>query len=715
MLPHPPYDFKELAGNPCTFIDTTGWLNNLTHLGNVFYGEKGCGKSTILSMLQYYFDEKLHSKELFEPLSCEKSKSFYSRMNQYPVITISFTDFNAPDYKSALLQFERVMAEAYLPHTDELLNKSYNMEGTLHILEGTSTEKDLSGSLDIILYALQRYENGTKIKPVVLIDDYTNLLIVSRKNGYKDGMLSFCKKWLPHQLNYHTEYFAITGEIDLEKSTVNRWTDKEFYNCQEDVFAGSAFDHSNKRYMMLTLSQIQTYCSNHGLHGFETYLDSPENRWKIAEEYHYVLGKPTPWNISDKPNVLDVLYPIGTIQKLRTAITDTVPTTEKQGTNSRPKGDETSAYFADRCINAAYNINKWVPSKALTSKIEEKKEWLLRKKQQEKVIREKAIHQHIEDYAAPLPPDITFPTPFAGIRILPRLPHNAQYDYLTKVIKDLYDIYTQDPKQKLYKIMQAVNEDHEILLNSQEHSEWNALKESAKDRWKSVDIESYTDSYWYYVKAMKDTWRYDIGPMYIKVTISVKGCRPAAIFISAVHELLENAEHEFQAKLTKYERRESMVFWLTRGDFFLLEMYMKHYEDYLIQALPFIAYRGKLGISRDLYGVGSHHSVQSELLQNYFDRTKKKDIRIEAIYQYLLDSWNDVLPGTDGCDPFQRSPYVTWDAQMLVILLESLFVILGIHEISDEHIFLNNDRQLWHALGNGHCWKMVGNIWKNYV
>lgn len=51
MLPHPPYDFKELAGNPCTFIDTTGWLNNLTHLGNVFYGEKGCGKSTILSML----------------------------------------------------------------------------------------------------------------------------------------------------------------------------------------------------------------------------------------------------------------------------------------------------------------------------------------------------------------------------------------------------------------------------------------------------------------------------------------------------------------------------------------------------------------------------------------------------------------------------------------------------------------------------------------
>lgn len=103
-----------------------------------------------------------------------------------------------------------------------------------------------------MLYALQRYENGTKIKPVVLIDDYTNLLTVFRRNRYADDMLSFCKEWMPHQLNYYTEYFAITGEIDLENSAADRWADREFYNCQEDVFAESAFDHFNRRYMMLT-------------------------------------------------------------------------------------------------------------------------------------------------------------------------------------------------------------------------------------------------------------------------------------------------------------------------------------------------------------------------------------------------------------------------------------------------------------------------------
>ena len=63
------------------------------------------------------------------------------------------------------------------------------------------------------------------------------------------------------------------------------------------------------------------------------------------------------------------------------------------------------------------------------------------KKQQEKVIREKAIRQHIEDYAAPLPPDITFPTPFAGIRILPQLPHNAQYDYL-RCLSSFWNLYS---------------------------------------------------------------------------------------------------------------------------------------------------------------------------------------------------------------------------------------------------------------------------------
>lgn len=719
MLPHPSYDFKKLAENPRDFIDTTGWLDHLTHLGNVFYGEKGCGKSTLLSMLQYYFDEKLRSKELFEPLLCKKSKSFYGRMNHFPVITISFADFNAPDYESALLQFERIMAETYLPHADELLNESCDIEDALRILEGTATEKDLSRSFDIILYALQRYENGTKIKPVVLIDDYTNLLTVSRRNGYADDMLPFCKEWMPHQLNYYTEYFAITGEIDLENGAADRWADREFYNCQEDVFAESAFDHFNRRYMMLTPGQIQTYCRNHGLHGFETHLDSPENRRKIAEEYQYVLGKSAPWSTFNKPDNPEILYPIGTIRKLKAAVTTDAPAAERQTADPRScsiQGSENSVHYTDKYTNTLHNINKWVPSEALASKIEAKKEWLLRKKHQDKINREKAIRQHMEDYAAPLPPDVTIPTPFAGIRVLPELPHNAQYDHLTEVIKDLYDVYTQNPKQKIYKIMQAVNEDHDILLNPSEQSEWEHLKETAKDRWKSVDAESYTDSYWYYVKAMKDSCRFDIGPMYIKVTVSVKRCRPAAVFIPAVRELLEHAEHEFQAKLTKYERRESIVFWLTRDDFFLFETYMKHFREYLVQALPFTAYRGKLGISRDLYGAGSHHSVQSELFQNYFDRTKEKDdVSIEALYQYLLDSWNDVLPGTEGSNPFQRSPYVTWDAQMLVILLESLFVILGVHEISDEHIFLKDDKRLWHALGNGHCWKMVGDILKNYA
>lgn len=700
MLQHSASDFKKIAENPCIFIDTTSWLDNLTHLGNVFYGEKNCGKSTILSMLQYYFDERLHSEELFEPLSCEKSKYFYSRMNHYPVITISFADFNAPDYKSALLQFERIMAEACLPHTDRLLNESYNIETVLRILEGTATEKDLAGSLDILLYTLQRYEEGKTIEPVVLIDDYTNLLIVSQKNGYKDNMLSFCKNWLPGQLNHYTEYFAITGELDLENREVSRWTDREFYHCQEDIFAKSAFDHFYKRFMMLTLSQIEEYCSGHGLLGFEAYLDSPESRRKIAEEYQDILEGH--WNTSDKEDIPDALYPIGTIQQLIIA----AAADKKTETSSQPKSDE----------NLAHNFEKWVPSESLTSKIKEKREELLCKKQQDEIIREKAIRRHIQDYAAPLPSNVTLPTPFAGIRILPQLPHNAQYEHLTKVIKDLYEVYAKNPKQKLYKIMQAVDEDRPIFLNSGESAEWNTLKENAKGCWKFVDTERYTDSYWYYVKAAKDDSRFDIGPMYIKVTISVKGCRPAEVFIPAIRKLLENAKHEFQAKLTKYERMESMVFWLMRSDFFLLEMDMKDHEKYLIQPLPFIAYRGKLGISRDLYGVGSHHSVQSELLQNYFGRIKKKDdIKIEAIYQYLLDSWNDVLPGTEGCDPFHRSPYVTWDAQMLVILLESLFVILGMHKISDEHIFLNDDKRLWNALGNGPCWKIVGDIWKEYA
>lgn len=700
-------DFKNLVESRNVFIDNTGWLDRLNGLGNVFYGENGCGKSTILSMLQYYFDERLHSKELFEHLHCEKSRYFYGRMNRYPVISISFADFNAPDYESALWQVERIMAEAYTAHTEEVLEKSYDIDGALRILEGTASETDLLKSLDTILYALRRYEDGTKIRPVVLIDDYTNLLKISRKNGYKDKMLSFCKEWLPHQLNNYTEYFAITGEVDLEENRGKRWENDEFYNCQEDVFAESAFDHFNKRYMMLTPEQIRAYCRDHGLDGVEIYLDAPENRRKIAEEYNYALRDDF-WNIRSRQEDMDILYPIGLIRKINgaTGIAG-VCHMEKRESNSCPCNRQGN-------VPGESGMEKWIPPEALKVKIEEKKEWLLQKGIQEKIEREKSIRRHFEDYAAPLPPDVILSTPFAGIRVLPQLPHNAQYNHLTAVVKNLYDVYKEDPQQRLYEIMQEVNEEHNLRLNAQELLEWNALEETARDRWLSVDTKDYTDSYWYYVKAMKDSRHYEIGPMYIKVTISVSGCRPGGIFIAAVRELLENGEHEFQAKLTKYERRESMVFWLKNSEFFLLEACMKQYDDYLIQRLPFAAYRGKLGVSRDLYGVGSHHSVQGELLENYFKLIKERDeISIENMYQYLLDSWNDVLPGKDGKDLFSRTPYVTWDAQMLVILLESLFVILGERKITDEHIFLNNEKLVWHALGNGRCWKEVGEIWRN--
>jgi hypothetical protein len=214
-----------------------------------------------------------------------------------------------------------------------------------------------------------------------------------------------------------------------------------------------------------------------------------------------------------------------------------------------------------------------------------------------------------------------------------------------------------------------------------------------------VRSELRQDRDWYYIKAKKTEEGFKIGPMYIKVTISTKEDYGVEIFLSIIRELLKYSQNEFQGKLTKHHRLETMVFWVNRSEFCFIENFLKTYDDVLITPLIFTGYRDKLAVSRDLYSWGSHNSRQMELMKDYFkfvdDREK---ISLEGMYQFLIDSWNDVL------DNSGKNPYAQSDAQLLIILLESLFVILGEHKITDNHIFLQQDMDMWEHLGRNCSW-----------
>ena len=192
----------------------------------------------------------------------------------------------------------------------------------------------------------------------------------------------------------------------------------------------------------------------------------------------------------------------------------------------------------------------------------------------------------------------------------------------------------------------------------------------------------------------------------IKVYISVSDAEMiVAVFEDVIRYLLNNGEHLFHAKVSRYERNDHICLWVGKEDFLQLEKYIQKYDDILITPLPFVAYRGKLGISREFYSWESHNGVQSGLICTYLNIVdSRENIDLLEMYSLFVRGWNGDL----NDEHLFTKEYKNENAQALLILLESINVILGNTEITDDHLLLNGDGDLWYALGSSKNWYEVG-------
>ncbi len=84
------------------------------------------------------------------------------------------------------------------------------------------------------------------------------------------------------------------------------------------------------------------------------------------------------------------------------------------------------------------------------------------------------------------------------------------------------------------------------------------------------------------------------------------------------------------------------------------------------------------------------------------------EIDVLDMYQKYVKAWNG---DADGRSPFSRA-FKQRNAQEFVILLETLDVLLGNATITDDHILLNGDSELWHNLGWSRNWYEFGGVQK---
>ena len=85
-------------------------------------------------------------------------------------------------------------------------------------------------------------------------------------------------------------------------------------------------------------------------------------------------------------------------------------------------------------------------------------------------------------------------------------------------------------------------------------------------------------------------------------------------------------------------------------------------------------------------------------------KERPEDIFLREMYSLYVQGWNSDLPDNH---PMTKE-FKSENAQSMLVLLDSLDVNLGITELNNQHILLQDDKKIWNPLCDGYCWADVG-------
>ncbi|MCR5603803.1 MAG: hypothetical protein K6G27_08895 [Lachnospiraceae bacterium] len=514
----------------------------------------------------------------------------------------------------------------------------------LNVIEGTSDDRSLADSLRRMVHYVRRiYRNdGTSERPMILIDEVSRPLLYGAGHGFEQKVQEF----LDELLNIdHYEFTA--GIITTSYAPVN-----------VDVCYDLKFI-TNKP--VNDVEPLRELCIRRGI--------------KIKTDYETDCY----WNHR---------YYFGTEIDLRSCYENMIK--EYDGSSLVRKPD--------------YDI-VLVPE--LKQFVSDKRKWIAQEEKAFFEAEKKRVERERKEYAMDLNSECHIPSVFAGVRRLQiEAADEKRHEKLNNILRKLYDDYGSDIKQQsVYDFIQGI--DRKEMKTIDVSSVIESLKAYADSKkcfhrcW--IDTE---DSYWGKFDLERVEREEGYGDLaLVKIYLSVADTKQiTVVFEDVLRFLIDNGKHLFHAKVSRMPRNDHICLWIGREDFFLLEDYIIKYDKILFSPLPFVAYRKKLGISREFYSWESHNGVQSELISLYLKNIGSRDeIDVIDMYSHYTSAWNGDAEDDDPfTDAFKRE-----NAQALLILLESLNVIMGNEEIGDDHLLLNGDGGLWHSLGNAKNWYEV--------
>ena len=631
-------DYIDISGDIVSLMDHSRW-HSLTM-------PQGFGKTTLLSMLYYYFDLDENSYELFkDQVVCTQWNEWKDYLNQRVVIILDFNDFVAEDMRSALIYIRDMMLklyqeklhliisdqnnyhtryymktlldlEKYDPGTDpnpndaeknteENTRKQQNYRYYFKRRKISDGRTNLENSLKELLRYFYHGEYSTR-NVVLLIDNMINLEICAEQYDYYQDMIEFLQEFLSFEPDKSCCLYLQMNDISKEEAN-----EKSYFR---------------NRY----------YCIDPSFLPHDTYM-----RWRSIHEMII--------NLNDK-------------------------------------------------YHAKIRENRVIDQSQLDRDILNGTIYMLESENRAYQNAEQGHKKQIQQYRKPLNKDIPLYSENMGLKRMPFLERNEQYHTLNNLVKDIYE-KTRDAKdfQDIYTLMQHVNEDKETNWNKQVFQEFKERYDGVRDGWK-IDLHS-SNRYWHQISVGDRQYKNLLAA--VKVYVTTTGSNVKDLFIGASEELIRSGTGGYTAKVSLLERNDTICFYLNHHDFFLLEEYMKKHADKLKYGNSFIAHRGMLGISRDLIDYDSHNAQQARLLWDYFQIIHDKDeISIEEMYQMFILGWNADLAEDN---PF-RIDFERCSAQLFVLMMDSLDILLRRKTIEDDSLLLNDDSKIWNMLTDAKCW-----------
>ena len=219
-------DFADIRSNGYYYVDKTGLITELLEGGpsevTLITRPRRFGKTLAMSMLEYFFDIRKDSRDLFAGLQITGCEEMCRRwMNRWPVIFISFRQVDGLDFSGAYGMLAVVIAEVYKKHLylmDSDKISVYDKKIMSRIMDGAASMQDLKNSLMLLTRVMKTYYGETVI---LLMDEYDVPMSKASSHGYYDEMLDMMKGITQALKDNQALCFAVvTGCLKIAKESI---------------------------------------------------------------------------------------------------------------------------------------------------------------------------------------------------------------------------------------------------------------------------------------------------------------------------------------------------------------------------------------------------------------------------------------------------------------------------------------------------------------